>query len=105
PLSRRVRAAGAQHAYPRHLRERAEVMSRVARAGARVHTRGLGLVEVRIGDVETLEAGLGLRERAGGDAELRERLAPETELVAAVGRVAVRSVDERRDVVRHRYEG
>ena len=97
---------GAQHAYDRHLRERAEVVTRVARAGARVRARGLGLVEVRVGDVESFEAGLGLGERdhPARIAGLRERLSPQTELGAAVGRVAVRAVDEGGDVVRHRNE-
>ena len=37
------------------------MMAGVARAGPRVGVRGLGLVEVRIGDVESLEARLRLR--------------------------------------------
>ena len=47
----------------------------------------------------------GLRERARRVAELGERLAPQADLRAGVGRVAVRAVDQRGDVVRHRHEG
>ncbi len=80
-------------------------MARVAEAGAGVRARGLGLVEVRIADVETVETGFGLGERTGGVAKLRERFPPQPDLSAAVRRVAVRTVDQRRHIVRDGHEG
>ena len=79
-------------------------MTCVARPRTQVLARDVGLVEMRIRDVESFEARLGLRQGAGRVAVRREALAPQAELAPAVGCVAVGAVHQRRGIVRHRHE-
>ena len=103
-LARRVDAPRAQRPHGHDLRKRGGVSPGVLQSVVAVHARRASLrrsADRRWRSPRSMPA---LAARRPESTPSGERSAPKAELRAAVGRVAVRAVDERRDVVRHRNE-